>query len=58
VRVLAQCNHSKRSRSSPSGFNFTSNAEVSDGKWHYVVATRLADGTGQIYIDGLLDSQQ
>jgi uncharacterized repeat protein (TIGR01451 family) len=40
------------------GFNFTSNASVNDGSWHYVVATRLADGTGQIWIDGMLDSSQ
>jgi uncharacterized repeat protein (TIGR01451 family) len=40
------------------GFNFTSNASVNDGKWHYVVGTRQADGIGQIYIDGKLDSYQ
>ncbi len=41
-----------------SGFNVTSNETVSDGKWHYVVGVRLADGTGQIYIDGKLDNSQ
>jgi uncharacterized repeat protein (TIGR01451 family) len=40
------------------GFNFTSNASVNDGKWHYITATKLADGTGQIWIDGTLDSSQ
>jgi uncharacterized repeat protein (TIGR01451 family) len=40
------------------GFNFTSNATVADGNWHYVVGVREADGTGQIYIDGKLDSSQ
>jgi uncharacterized repeat protein (TIGR01451 family) len=40
------------------GFNFTSNAAVNDGNWHYVVGTRLANGTGQIWIDGVLDSSQ
>ncbi|HVC96606.1 MAG TPA: LamG-like jellyroll fold domain-containing protein [Pirellulales bacterium] len=40
------------------GFNFTSNASVNDGNWHLIVAQRLADGTGQIYIDGALDSSQ
>ena len=39
------------------GFNFTSNASVNDGNWHLVTATRLANGTGQIYIDGVLDSR-
>ncbi len=40
------------------GYNFTSNESVNDGNWHFVVATRLADGTGQIFIDGKLDSSQ
>ena len=40
------------------GFNMTSNQSVADGQWHYIVATRLANGTGQIYIDGQLDSTQ
>jgi uncharacterized repeat protein (TIGR01451 family) len=40
------------------GFNFTSNRSVNDGNWHFVVATRLVDGNGQIYIDGALDSHQ
>jgi uncharacterized repeat protein (TIGR01451 family) len=40
------------------GFNFTSNQSVNDGNWHFVAVTRLADGTGQIYIDGKLDHFQ
>jgi uncharacterized repeat protein (TIGR01451 family) len=40
------------------GFAFTSNASVNDGNWHLIVAQRLANGTGQIYIDGVLDSSQ
>lgn len=40
------------------GFNFSSNASVNDGKWHFIVAQRLANGTGQIDIDGALDSSQ
>jgi uncharacterized repeat protein (TIGR01451 family) len=40
------------------GFNFTSNKAVNDGKWHYVVGVRQADGSGQIYVDGKLDSSQ
>jgi hypothetical protein len=40
------------------GFNMTSNATVADGNWHYIVAVRQANGAGQIYIDGQLDSSQ
>ena len=40
------------------GFNITSNQSIDDGSWHLVVAERLADGTGQVYIDGALDSSQ
>ena len=40
------------------GFNITSNKTVTDGSWHYIVAVRLANGTGEIYIDGQLDSSQ
>jgi uncharacterized repeat protein (TIGR01451 family) len=40
------------------GFNFTSKKSINDGKWHYVVGVRQADGTGQVYIDGKLDSAQ
>lgn len=38
------------------GFNFCSEAAVNDGLFHLVVATREADGSGRIYIDGVLDS--
>ena len=41
-----------------SEFNFTSNRTVADGQWHYVLAQRLTDGTGQIYIDGFWDSSR
>jgi hypothetical protein len=41
-----------------SGFNVTSNQAVADGRWHFVLAQRLADGTGQVYIDGVLDNSQ
>jgi uncharacterized repeat protein (TIGR01451 family) len=40
------------------GFNFNSNASVNDGNWHLIIAVRLANGTGQIYIDGKLDNSQ
>ncbi len=40
------------------GFNITSNRSVADGQWHYVLAERLASGTGEIFIDGVLDSSQ
>ena len=40
------------------GFNITSTKSVNDGAWHFIVAQRLADGTGQISIDGALDSTQ
>ncbi len=40
------------------GFDFTSNRSVADGQWHYVLAQRLANGTGEIFIDGVLDSTE
>ena len=40
------------------GFNFSSSETVTDGKWHDIVAVRLASGTGEIFIDGNLDSTQ
>jgi hypothetical protein len=40
------------------GLNFVSTRSVNDGAWHFVVGVRQADGTGQIYIDGLLNSSQ
>ena len=40
------------------GFNMTSNEIVADNNWHFVVAVRQANGTGQIFIDGHLDSTQ
>jgi hypothetical protein len=36
--------------------NMTSNASVSDGNWHNIVVVRQPNGTGQIFIDGKLDS--
>ncbi len=40
-----------------SGFNFSSNRSVNDGNWHLITVTRLPNtGTGQLYIDGKLDS--
>ncbi len=40
------------------GFNFSSNRSVNDNAWHLITAVRLANGTGQIYIDGALDNSQ
>ena len=40
------------------GFQITSNASVADGQWHQIVAVREANGTGEIFIDGQLDSSQ
>ena len=40
------------------GFDFCSKATVDDGVFHHVAATREADGSGRIYIDGELDSSQ
>ncbi len=40
------------------GFSMTSVATVADNNWHYVVAVRQTNGTGQLYIDGQLDSSQ
>lgn len=39
------------------GFNFCAGS-VSDGLWHHVAATRETDGTGKIYIDGVLAGSQ
>ncbi len=39
-------------------FNMATTQTVNDGQWHLIVAQRLADGTGQIYIDGALDASQ
>ncbi len=38
--------------------NLTTNKTVNDGQWHLIVAQRLADGTGQVYIDGVLAASQ
>ena len=38
--------------------NFNSNASVNDGNWHNIVAVRQPNGTGEIFIDGKLDSTQ
>jgi hypothetical protein len=40
------------------GFNFCSKARVDDGKWHHVAVLRESDGTGQIYIDAVLDNSE
>ena len=40
------------------GFNFCSETAINDGLFHFIVATREADGSGRIYIDGVLDSSQ
>ncbi len=40
------------------GFEFESNRMVNDGNWHHVAAVREFDGTGRIYIDGVLDNSQ
>jgi hypothetical protein len=40
------------------GFNFCSNRYISDGRWHHVAATRETNGTGKIYIDGVLAGSQ
>jgi len=37
------------------GFNVTSVTSINDGNWHHVAATREADASGRIYIDGVLD---
>jgi hypothetical protein len=37
-------------------FQLFSNASVNDGNWHNIVAVRLSNGTGEIFIDGNLDS--
>ena len=31
------------------GFNMTSNGAVANNQWHYVVAVRLANGTGELF---------
>lgn len=38
--------------------NFCSNQAVDDGKPHLITATRESDGSGRIYIDGVLDNSQ
>ncbi len=40
------------------GFQFCSNQSVNDGQFHHVVGVREPDGTGRIYIDGMLDNSQ
>ena len=40
------------------GFQITSTRDVADGQWHHIVAVREANGTGEIFIDGQLDSSQ
>ena len=40
------------------GFNITTSEAVNDGKWHLIVAERLANGTGVIIIDGVLAAEQ
>ena len=40
------------------GFQITSNTSVANGQWHHIVAVREANGTGEIFIDGQLDSSQ
>ena len=42
--------------SSEYDFDFTSNASVDDGNWHNIVVVRQSNGTGEIFIDGNLDS--
>ncbi len=38
--------------------NMISNASVDDGNWHNIVVVREPNGTGEIFIDGKLDSTQ
>ena len=40
------------------GFQVTSTRVVADGQWHHIVAVREANGAGQIFIDGQLDSSK
>ena len=40
------------------GLNFSSSLRVDDGLFHHIVAVRELDGTGKIYIDGILDGEQ
>jgi titin len=40
------------------GFQFCSERFVSDAIYHHVVGVRESDGTGRLYIDGVLDSEQ
>ena len=37
-------------------FDMISNASVDDGNWHNIVVVRQSNGTGEIFIDGNLDS--
>ncbi len=39
------------------GFDITTTAFINDGNWHHVAATREADGSAKIYIDGELNQQ-
>ncbi len=36
------------------GFQITTATSINDGAWHHVAAVRSANGTGAIYIDGVL----
>ncbi len=38
------------------GFDLTSNRTVNDGQWHQLVVVRESDGSGTIYLDGVLDN--
>ncbi len=38
------------------GFRVTSNRAIDDGEWHHLVGVRAANGTGRLYIDGVLDN--
>ena len=40
------------------GFYFNSIKTLNDGNWHHIIGMRESDGTGKIYIDGILDSSQ
>ncbi len=40
------------------GFNVTTSETVNDGTWHLIVAERLANGTGEIFIDGVLAAEE
>ncbi len=38
------------------GFQVTSSRAINDGNWHHLVGVREANGTGRLYIDGVLDN--